>query len=52
MAGKFEFMGECWGFMRQRKRYWLLPLIVIFFFIGILLIFAQTSAAPFIYTLF
>lgn len=52
MSGKIEMLGECWGFMRQRKRYWLLPLVVIFLFVGILLIFAQGAAAPFIYTLF
>jgi hypothetical protein len=52
MAGKLEMAGELWGFMRQRKRFWLLPLLILFGFIGVLLIFAQGAAAPFIYTLF
>jgi len=49
----FEFLGELWGFMRARKKFWLVPLFLMLAVIGGLLVFAQGSAvAPFIYTLF
>lgn len=45
--------GELWAFLRVRKKWWLLPIIVVMALIGMLLIFAQGSAlAPFIYTVF
>jgi hypothetical protein len=48
-----EFLGEFWLFLRERKKFWLLPLVIALVFVGALLIFAQGSAiAPFIYTLF
>ena len=44
---------ELWGFMRERKKWWLLPIIVAMLTIGSLLVFAQGSVlAPFIYTIF
>mgnify|MGYP001428666298 FL=1 len=44
---------ELWKFMRARKKYWLMPIVLILLLIGGLLILAQGSAvAPFIYTLF
>ena len=46
-------MGELWGFMRERKKWWLLPVIIFMVVVGTLLVFAQGSAlAPFIYTIF
>ena len=46
-------MGELWGFMKQRKKFWLLPILVVLLSFGGLLVFAQGSAlAPFIYTIF
>ncbi|MDH4064230.1 MAG: DUF5989 family protein [Acidobacteriota bacterium] len=48
-----SLMGELWGFMRERKKWWLLPVIVVMVVVGTLLVFAQGSAlAPFIYTIF
>lgn len=48
-----EFIREFIEFLRQRKKFWLLPIIVIMVMFGILLITAQNSVvAPFIYTLF
>jgi hypothetical protein len=48
-----EFLKEFWLFLRQRKKFWLLPIIIALVFVGALLVFAQGSAiAPFIYTLF
>lgn len=44
---------ELWAFMRERKKLWLAPIIIIFVLIGGLLVLAQGSAlAPFIYSLF
>lgn len=40
-------------FLRVRKKWWLLPIIVVMVLVGVLLVFAQGSAlAPFIYTIF
>ena len=51
--GKLTVLREFWDFLRQQKRYWLIPIVVVLVFFGLLLMFAQTSAvAPFIYTLF
>ena len=45
--------GEFWLFMKERKKWWLLPIIVVMVLVGALLVFAQGSAlAPFIYTIF
>ena len=47
------FLSELWAFMRVRKKWWLLPIILVMVFVGALLVFAQGSAlAPFIYTIF
>jgi len=44
---------ELWDFMKERKKWWLLPVILVMVIIGSLLVFAQGSAlAPFIYTIF
>ncbi len=44
---------EFWAFIRQRKRYWLVPVIAILVILGVLLVLAENSAiAPFIYSLF
>ncbi len=44
---------ELWRFMRVRKKFWLLPIFVVMFVLGGLLILAKGSAlAPFIYTIF
>jgi len=48
-----ELLKELWAFMRVRKKWWLLPLIIVLLGVGALLAFAQGSAlAPFIYTVF
>lgn len=48
-----SFIAELWAFMRMRKKYWLLPIMVMFVLFGGLLVLSQGSAvAPFIYTLF
>ena len=53
MAARSGLMSELWAFMKARKKWWLLPVIVIMVMVGALLVFAQGSAlAPFIYTIF
>jgi len=48
-----SFLAEFWGFLRVRKKYWLLPLALSVLIIGALLVLVEGSAiAPFIYTLF
>ena len=48
-----EFALELWCFMRDRKKFWLLPILVTLLLVGALLVLTQGSAvAPFIYTIF
>jgi hypothetical protein len=48
-----SLLKEIWAFLRVRKKWWLLPVIVVLLLVGSLLIFAQGSVlAPFIYTIF
>jgi hypothetical protein len=48
-----EFLSELWGFMKARKKFWLLPVILMLLLLGGLIVFVQGSAlAPFIYTVF
>ncbi|HJR62793.1 MAG TPA: DUF5989 family protein [Gemmatimonadaceae bacterium] len=48
-----SLVGELWAFMRVRKKWWLMPIIIVLVMVGALLVFAQGSAlAPFIYTIF
>ena len=48
-----ELLKDLWGFMRERKKFWLLPVILVLLLLGSLLVLSQGSAvAPFIYTLF
>lgn len=48
-----NFLQDLWGFMRVRKKYWLLPLTIVLLFFGSLIVLSSGSAiAPFIYTLF
>lgn len=48
-----ELIGELWGFVRARKKFWLVPILVILAMFGGLLFLTQgTAVAPFVYTLF
>jgi len=48
-----DFVVELWAFMRERKKFWLLPIVLILVLFGGLIVLTQGSAvAPFIYTLF
>lgn len=47
------FFSEFWEFLKERKRYWLLPIIIVLSGLGLLIVFTQASpVAPFVYTLF
>ena len=49
----FDLLKDLWGFMRERKKFWLAPIIFVMVLLGALIVLAQGSAiAPFIYTLF
>jgi hypothetical protein len=60
--GKFEdaanshrpshLVSEFWYFLRQNKKWWLLPIVVVLLAFGVLVFLSGTAAAPFIYTLF
>ena len=44
---------EFWQFLKEEKKYWLAPIVLVLLLFGLLLVFAQSGAvAPFIYTLF
>jgi len=48
-----SFTREVWLYMRARRKWWLIPIILVMLVVGALLVFAQGSAlAPFIYTIF
>lgn len=53
MDGFIELLKDLWGFLKERKKFWLAPLIVTLLLLGALVVFTHGSAiAPFIYTLF
>lgn len=48
-----ELLKDLWAFLKERKRFWLVPIILVLVLIGVLLVAAGTGGiAPFIYTLF
>ena len=48
-----SFLGELWAFMRVRKKFWMLPIVIAMVVLGGMIVLAQGSAvAPFVYTLF
>ena len=48
-----EFLKEFWEFLKERKKYWLMPIIIVLVLFGGLIVLTQGSAiAPFIFTLF
>lgn len=50
---RFFILTELWGFLKVRKKWWLGPIVFMLLLLGLVLIFAESSAiAPFIYTLF
>ncbi|MDA0375824.1 MAG: DUF5989 family protein [bacterium] len=50
---KIAIFSELWQFLKIRKKWWLLPILMMIVLLGLILVFAQGSAlAPFIYTVF
>jgi hypothetical protein len=48
-----EFVTELWAFMKERKKFWLLPIVMVLMLFSVLMVLTQGSAlAPFVYTLF
>ena len=48
-----ELLKDLWGYLKVRKKFWLLPLIIVLLLIGLLVVLSSSSAiAPFIYTIF
>jgi hypothetical protein len=46
------FFRDIWGFLRQEKKWWLTPILILLLLFGLLVLASGTSVAPFIYTLF
>jgi competence protein ComGC len=48
-----EFFKDIWGFLRDRKKFWLLPIILVLLVFGVLIVLTSgTAIAPFIYAIF
>jgi len=46
------FASDLWAFLKNNKKWWLLPILLVLLLIGLLAILSGSAAAPFIYTLF
>jgi len=47
-----SFLGDFWGFLKANKKWWLLPILILFLLFALLILLSSTGLAPFIYTLF
>jgi fluoride ion exporter CrcB/FEX len=47
-----SFVMEIWTLLRERKKYWMIPVVAVLLVLGLLVFLSGTAAAPFIYTLF
>jgi hypothetical protein len=47
-----SFLGELWTLIREKKKFWLVPIILVLLLLGVLVLLSGTAVAPFIYTLF
>jgi hypothetical protein len=47
-----SFLRDISGFLKESKKWWLVPLVVVLLLLGLLIFLSSTGAAPFIYTLF
>ena len=47
-----ELIVELWAFMKERRKFWLLPIIAILLMLTVIVLTQGTAVAPFIYTLF
>jgi hypothetical protein len=51
-APRASIVSEFWQFLAHNKKWWLLPILVVFLLFGVLMLLGGTAAAPFIYSLF
>jgi hypothetical protein len=51
-AGRSSIVGEFWQYLVHNKKWWLLPIVLVLFMLGALMLLGGTAAAPFIYSLF
>ena len=51
-AANVGFFSELWAFLRENKKWWLIPIVVVLVLFGALVLLSGSAAAPFIYTLF
>ncbi len=49
---RFDMLSELLGFLKHNKKWWLLPILAVMIFLGILMFVGGGAAAPFIYTIF
>jgi len=47
-----NLISELWGFLKQNKKWWLIPILLVLLLFGLLILLSGTGLAPFIYTLF
>jgi hypothetical protein len=47
-----SLLAELWGFLKNNKKWWLLPIVAVLLLFGVLVLLSGTAVAPFIYTLF
>jgi hypothetical protein len=52
LAGRTSLPAEFWQFIVHNKKWWLIPIAIVLFLFGVLMLLGSTAAAPFIYTLF
>jgi hypothetical protein len=52
MAERASLIGEFWAFLKQNKKWWLIPMLLIIALFAVLIFFSGSPVAPFIYTLF
>jgi len=50
--GDGSLLAELWLFLRDNKKWWLLPILIVLLLFGLLVVLSGSGAAPFIYTLF
>jgi hypothetical protein len=49
----FDLLADLWGLMRERRKFWLAPLVIVLLLVGAMVLLSEFSAiAPFIYTVF
>jgi Family of unknown function (DUF5989) len=51
-GGEKTFLTELWMLLREKKKYWLMPIVFVLLLFGVLVFLSGTAVAPFIYTLF